>query len=1245
MIKKLLLSIGVFLCCIGFVYPQAMIKGVISDNEGNALGIAQGQVFLIQEGVTIRDVFTDGNGAYQFPNLQSGTYDVRAVHLVSGKDQTVAGIRVNPDAIVTEDIKINLSSDATVLQSVTITHRAPIIDPNSTVAATTIDGKQLQKSPGRDLTKALASADGVSSVDGDIKSVRGNRSDGQVVIIDGVRVRGSASVAMQSMDAAQLIQGGIPAEYGDGTSFQVYSTRGVPKNFASSVEFRGSVDGYNNFLGAVSVSGPIVRSDSNKKARIGFMLSGEGYFNQDNRPMRGGTWRATDETIQSLRETPLQYSLTDLGASSSPANYLLEDAFEKKRVRQNAENWGYIVQGKIDIQPIKSTDVVKANSLRLSLNGSYDYGKGKNWSLANSMFNVANNSVYDNSTLRLFARVNHMVVNSTDEKKLLKNLTYDINVSYTKYNYSTYDNNFKDNLFAYGHIGKFTTSLMDRYQLSSFTDTNGIEYDDVWVMNRRNDPYFVAFTPGEYNPDLAQYNRMLLDNFGPETVEEYFGIPYNKVAYQQFGGLLNGESPSTLYSMYYLPGIRSSGYQKSEITAWGAKASLSMNLGNHEIKLGFEFDRPTERGYSISAAPLWTLMRGLVNTHFAELDFANYSFVGEDSISFGLQNNLDAQSTFDRKLREKLGYDPNGTDWIDVDNLDPSTFDVSMLSAEDLLVGTTATGGSMIQYYGYDYTGKNKYNKKTDITDFFNAKDANGQRTYNIGAYEPVYMAMYLQDRFSIRTLVFNVGVRIDRFDANQSVLRDPYLFRPAHTVGSIKEDFDVSSNLFVANAQDDWVVYVNQRDEMLNLDESNIVGYRSGDTWYDANGQEVTDPDALLGANGGPALVSAIDNTLISKVDEKAFMDYETQWSIMPRLSFSFPVSTKSRFTAHYNIITSRPTNLRLEPISYLFVEKYGKNQNNVINNPNLKSQKSIDYEVGFAQALGDNAAINITAYYSEKRNMIQSYRYTQAYPSTYYSYANMDFGTVQGLSLSYVMREIKNISLRAGYTLQFAKGTGSTAGSNLAIIQSGQPNLRTLTNLEFDQRHRLNMSVSYTSPSGQEYDGPKSVKKLSDSTKKEIRWFEGFGVSLVFSAASGLPYSKSSVAYSGIVSGLGSSRLSGTINGSHRPWTYQCDLRIDRTFKLGGKTKDDGKKRKTTDLMVYVDVTNLFNFKNVLSVYTYTGNADDDGYLTASEYEQQIKSQLSVESYKWYYGMRVKNPYNYSAPTRVSLGFMFLF
>lgn len=1227
----------IFLCT-AFAYSQSTIKGVVTDTRNQPLSYAR--ILLKQEGKVLNGATTDENGEYQIFGVAAGTYDMEATGTVGcSNTQIQTGI-----AVAASEVRfINFSiSCATDLPPVTVTYTPPVFDIGKTTQSVRITGDEVRKTPGRSITAALSNLEGVTSVDGTISSVRGNRSDGQQTIIDGVRVRGSSSVSLQAVEEAELIQGGIPAEYGDGTSFTVITTRGVSKDYHGTAEIRGSLDGYGNFLAAASVSGPIIRGKRDEPARLGFMLSGEASYDIDSRPLRGGIWQATDETRENLIRNPLRYSPSEFGAQYNEASYLKEGAFVKRRLRPNADSWNYLLNGKLDIIPLKN------GNMRISLTGSYDYGKYKNWDRTSALFDAKNIGTLTNSTLRLAARLNHRVFRS--DTTLVKNIMYDININYTKNKQINQNPEFKDDFFKYGHIGKFKTYKARSFELTDFTDTSGVVWDDVYVMNNIYDS-LVTFTPGPYNPELVYYTQNFVDQFTPEIMNDYYGyqVPYNLNLYQQFGALINGSAPSPVYDLYYLPGSLKtlSGYSRIEEDALGARASLSMNIGNHDLKLGYEFQKLTTRGYSIAPRHLWTLMREKANYHIAELDVANPHQVG-DTFYFDRYINLETQSPFDRNLRTHLGLDPNGSDWIDIDNLDPETFNLGMFSPEELLVGTSGSDGSLITYYGYDYTGSKKYNRKTDIQDFFTATDANGRRTYNIGAYEPVYMSLYLQDKFSIQSLLFNVGVRIDRFDANQSVLKDPYLFREAHTVGSIKQRYPDAG--FVGNAQDNWVVYVSQRDEVLSPDNVNsVIAYRDGYTWYDAQGQEIVDPAQVLGANGGPILVQPLEQGAISNVDYRAFEDYAAQWSVMPRISFSFPVSENSMFTAHYNIITSRPTNLQLNPIDYLFIEKFGMRSNRAVNNPNLRSQRSIDYEVGFTQKVGEKSAVGITAYYSEKRDMIQSFRYTGAYPTTYYSYNNQDFGTVQGFAFNYTLRRTRNVELRASYTIQFAKGTGSSPTSNIAIIASGQPNLRTLTNLSFDQRHRLNARIDYRFDSGAAYDGPKTIRE-KDGKQKTIRWFENAGVGLIFSAASGLPYSRSSTPYSTFVSGT-ASRLSGTINGSHRPWTFQCDLRIDKTFtfNLTGKNAKDRegnqKDARPGFLMVYLDVNNLFNFKNILYVYTYTGSPEDDGYLSATEYQQQINSQVDVDSYRNYYNMIQRNPYNYSMPTRVSLGIQFTF
>ena len=65
-----------------------------------------------------------------------------------------------------------------------------------------------------------------------------------------------------------------------------------------------------------------------------------------------------------------------------------------------------------------------------------------------------------------------------------------------------------------------------------------------------------------------------------------------------------------------------------------------------------------------------------------------------------------------------------------------------------------------------------------------------------------------------------------------------------------------------------------------------------------------------------------------------------------------------------------------------------------------------------------------------------------------------------------------------------------------------------------------------------------------------------------------------------------------------------------------------------------------NLFNTDNVINVYRYTGNPDDDGYVSSAEGQQDISQQIDPEAFVDQYGVKVNNPNNYSRPRTIRLG-----
>ena len=108
--------------------------------------------------------------------------------------------------------------------------------------------------------------------------------------------------------------------------------------------------------------------------------------------------------------------------------------------------------------------------------------------------------------------------------------------------------------------------------------------------------------------------------------------------------------------------------------------------------------------------------------------------------------------------------------------------------------------------------------------------------------------------------------------------------------------------------------------------------------------------------------------------------------------------------------------------------------------------------------------------------------------------------------------------------------------------------------------------------------------------------------------------------------------------------PASFRFDLRVDKDFNLtlGGK---EGKKGHDVYFNVYLQILNLLNSKNILNVYSATGNANDDGYLSAPEWQREIQEQLDPQAFIQMYQIYVDSGGNYSTPRQIRLGLSFNF
>ncbi|MCK9218683.1 MAG: TonB-dependent receptor [Bacteroidales bacterium] len=1237
MLRNLLLSIGFVLATSLLVFSQTgsgTIKGKIVDKKTKE-PISFANVVVEVGGVQVGGSTSDFDGNFQIKPVPPGKVDLKA-SFVGYKPFMYQGIVIMPDKITFQNLELEVST--TTLNEVEIVqYKVPLISKDQTTSGGTVTSEEISKMANKSASAVATTVGGVTTdANGNITSMRGQRSSGTVYYIDGMRVTGSNSLPQSAIEQVEVILGGTPAAYGDATGGIInVTTKGPSKDFSGGVDLQTSqyldAFGYNrlglNFTGPIFSKRDTVRGT--KTPVMGFFVAGDLIYQKDGAPSAFQLWKVTDDVQDYLKVNPLRLYGTNQAVFYN-AEFLTYNQMEQTKSTLNSSGTNINVSGKLDFRV--------SPTINLSVGGTFTWYDNRNFAFGNSLLNWQNNSHANGNTWRVNARFTQRFPTSPDSKSFVKNIYYSIGADFTRSFAKTEDAEHKNDYFKYGYVGSFTTNSIRAY-------TSSLAYDTIakkWahLQNGTRDT-IVLFRGSDINPESSNWTQQYYGFFDDPT-----GHYENLNEIISGRGLVNGLEPFAPYNMWSNIGDRPNGYAQSTSDQIAVNASFAADFGNHEIQLGLQYQQRKSSSYTNYGIYLWETMRGLTNAQLADLDLNNpievtRNGVFMDTINYNRKYVSTLQQTFDINLRKKLGLPVDGTDWIDIDSYNFSNNTISyydknmelhtvkpseqllsidMFSADELL----KDGAPVVYYSGYDYKG-NKLSSQPSFDDFFTARDANGDYTHPIGAYQPIYIAGYIQDKFAFKDLIFNIGLRVDRFDANQSVLKDPYLFFPAKTAGEVTQMNGQTIN-HPSGIGSDYVVYV---DDASN--PTSITGYRSGSNWFNAEGSPITDPVRMLDRGNGvqPYLVDPSNKTVTSNV----FQDYDPQTNFMPRISFSFPISDDALFYAHYDILTQRPStaDVQIDPVAYYYIGVTGSS--GTINNPNLKPEKTIDYELGFQQKINNASSLKLAVFYREMRDQIQQYRLSGAYPKTYYSYTNIDFGTVKGLTITYDLRRTGNVRLRFNYTLQFAEGTGSDPDAASTIIRSDQPNLRTLNPLNFDQRHQFNVSLDYRWGSGKDYNGPVINRKKSG--KAPVQVLSNLGANFTLTGGSGTPYTKTSQILPYGTMGV----IQGSINGARLPWQFLINARVDKDFNFALNKKNMG------TINVYIEFSNLLNTKTVTSVYPATGTANDDGFLSAPEWQNAISQQVDPQAYRDLYSIQMNSPYRYSSPRTIRLGVMFNF
>ena len=266
----------------------------------------------------------------------------------------------------------------------------------------------------------------------------------------------------------------------------------------------------------------------------------------------------------------------------------------------------------------------------------------------------------------------------------------------------------------------------------------------------------------------------------------------------------------------------------------------------------------------------------------------------------------------------------------------------------------------------------------------------------------------------------------------------------------------------------------------------------------------------------------------------------------ISPRVGISIPISERGFIRFSYGHF------FRMPGMAWLYRNpdlKRVTGSNIQFGNPDLEPERTIMYELGLQQKLSATTALNVSLYYRDISNWLSSEDNFINNELRYTRYVARDYGSVRGITASYVRRKRAGLNLHIDYTLQVARGNSSSPDAvyydNLReppVISEKSP-----VPLDWDVRHSGGLT-------------------LSGQTRG------GLMLGLIGKLASGRPYTPANAQ---------GERL-GAENSARTPGTFTIDLRASKLIDIGGQ-------HLTATFKVY----NLLDRRNERTVFPETGRA----------------------------------------------------